>query len=117
MKLGQDERWVDCHQFFATNFDPETNLTEILENPGYWEDRQWKECKHHTISKTYDEDTIRVWSFVTTFRSFFLELQWCWYENKKPVPPLLENRLCLFLLRERKRREAKVQDFLKEDIS
>jgi len=41
-------------QFFATNFDPETNLTEILENPGYWEDRQWKECKHHTISRTYD---------------------------------------------------------------
>jgi len=44
----------DHGRFFATNFDPETNLTEILEDGGYWEDRQWKECKHHTVSRSYD---------------------------------------------------------------
>jgi len=44
----------DHGQFFATNFDPETNLTEILEDPGYWEDRKYQECKHHTVSRTYN---------------------------------------------------------------
>ena len=41
-------------KYFATNFDPEINLREILENVGYWEDRQWKECGHHEISMSYD---------------------------------------------------------------
>jgi len=44
----------DHGKFFATNFDPETNLIEILEDPGYWEDKQYKECKHHSISRTYN---------------------------------------------------------------
>jgi len=44
----------DHGRFFAPNFDPETNLTEILEDAGYWENRQWKECKHHTVSRSYD---------------------------------------------------------------
>lgn len=44
----------DHGKFFATNFNPETNLTEILEDAGYWEDGEYKECKHHTISRTYD---------------------------------------------------------------
>lgn len=44
----------DHGKFFATNFDPEINLREILENVGYWEDRQWQECGHHAKSKRYD---------------------------------------------------------------
>ncbi len=39
--------------FFATNFDPETNLNEIAEEVGYWEDRQWKECSPHSKSRTF----------------------------------------------------------------
>jgi len=41
-------------KFFATNFDAETNLTEILEDAGYFENGEYKECQHHTISRTYD---------------------------------------------------------------
>jgi saccharopine dehydrogenase-like NADP-dependent oxidoreductase len=44
----------DHGKFFATNFDPEINLTEILEDAGYWEDRQWKTCPHHSKSMTYE---------------------------------------------------------------
>jgi len=44
----------DHGKYFSTNFDPEINLREILEDVGYWEDRQWKECKHHEIAKSYD---------------------------------------------------------------
>ncbi len=44
----------DHGRFFATNFDPEINLREILEDVGYWEDGKWKECPHHSQSKTYD---------------------------------------------------------------
>lgn len=43
----------DHGRYFATNFDPEINLREILEDVGYWEDRQWKECAHHEISRSY----------------------------------------------------------------
>ena len=43
----------DHGKYFATNFDPEINLREILEDVGYWEDRQWKECGHHEISMSY----------------------------------------------------------------
>lgn len=41
-------------EFFATNFDPEINLREILEVAGYWEDRQWKELPHHSKSQAFD---------------------------------------------------------------
>ena len=41
-------------KFFATNFDAEVNLREIYETVGYWEDRQWKECPHHSKSMAYD---------------------------------------------------------------
>ncbi len=44
----------DHGKYFSTNFDPEINLREILEDVGYWEDRQWKECKHHEIYRSYD---------------------------------------------------------------
>ncbi|OQY50331.1 MAG: saccharopine dehydrogenase [Candidatus Parabeggiatoa sp. nov. 2] len=43
----------DHGQFFATNFDPEVNFREIFETVGYWEERQWKECEHHTKSMSY----------------------------------------------------------------
>jgi saccharopine dehydrogenase-like NADP-dependent oxidoreductase len=43
----------DHGKYFSTNFDPEINLREILEDVGYWEDRQWKECGHHEISMSY----------------------------------------------------------------
>ena len=42
----------DHGRFFATNFDPETNLNEIAEEVGYWEDRQWKQCPPHSKSRT-----------------------------------------------------------------
>ena len=40
-------------KFFATNFDPEINLREILEDVGYWENREWKECAPHSKKKRY----------------------------------------------------------------
>ena len=43
----------DHGKYFSTNFDPEINLREILEDVGYWEERQWKECGHHEISRSY----------------------------------------------------------------
>jgi saccharopine dehydrogenase-like NADP-dependent oxidoreductase len=43
----------DHGKFFATNFDPEINLREILEQVGYWEDRQWKECSPHSQSMEF----------------------------------------------------------------
>lgn len=43
----------DHGKYFATNFDPEINLREILEDVGYWENRQWKECGHHAKSMSY----------------------------------------------------------------
>ncbi|MCI5130330.1 MAG: saccharopine dehydrogenase family protein [Candidatus Electrothrix sp. EH2] len=43
----------DHGRFFATNFDPEINLREILEQVGCWEDRQWKECSPHSRSREF----------------------------------------------------------------
>jgi saccharopine dehydrogenase-like NADP-dependent oxidoreductase len=43
----------DHGKYFSTNFDPEINLREILEDVGYWEDRQWKECAHHEKFMSY----------------------------------------------------------------
>ncbi|MCI5122091.1 MAG: saccharopine dehydrogenase, partial [Candidatus Electrothrix sp. AUS4] len=43
----------DHGKFFATNFDPEINLREILEQVGYWEGRQWKECSPHSQSMEF----------------------------------------------------------------
>jgi len=48
----------DHGKFFATNFDPEVNLREILEDVGYWEDNQWKTCPHHSKSRTYQFPTV-----------------------------------------------------------
>ncbi|MCI5157499.1 MAG: saccharopine dehydrogenase family protein [Candidatus Electrothrix sp. AUS1_2] len=44
----------DHGKYFATNFDPEVNFREILENVGYWEDRRWKECPPHSRSMEFD---------------------------------------------------------------
>jgi len=40
--------------FFATNFNAETNLHEISEDVGYFEDNTWKQCSHLSKSRTYD---------------------------------------------------------------
>lgn len=44
----------DHGRFFATNFDPETNLREILEDAGYMENGDWKTCKRHSRSITFE---------------------------------------------------------------
>ncbi len=44
----------DHGRFFATNFDPETNLREILEDVVYWEDGEWKRIPHHAKWRDYD---------------------------------------------------------------
>ncbi len=41
-------------RFFATNFDPETNLREILEDVIYWENGRFVTIPHHSKSTTYD---------------------------------------------------------------
>ncbi len=41
-------------RFFATNFDPETNLHEISEDVLYWEDGDWVRIPCHSRSRTYD---------------------------------------------------------------
>lgn len=44
----------DHGKYFATNFDPEVNFREIVEEVGYWEDRQWKECPPHSRVMEFD---------------------------------------------------------------
>jgi len=41
-------------RFFATNFDPETNLREIMEDVIYWENGDFVTIPHHSKSITYD---------------------------------------------------------------
>ncbi len=41
-------------KYFATNFDPATNLHELMEEVGYWEDNIWKTCAPHSKSAVYD---------------------------------------------------------------
>lgn len=41
-------------EFFATNFDPEVNFREILDDVGYWQNRQWHECPPFSRSMQYD---------------------------------------------------------------
>lgn len=43
----------DHGKFFATNFDPEVNFRELLDDVGYWEDRQWHECPPFSRSTEY----------------------------------------------------------------
>ena len=40
--------------FFSTNFDPEINLREIIEEAGCLEDGQWRNYPHHSRSMEYD---------------------------------------------------------------
>jgi len=42
------------NRFFATNFDPEINLREILEDVIYWEDGEWKVIPHHSKKRVFD---------------------------------------------------------------
>ncbi len=41
-------------RYFATNFDPETNLREIMEDVVYWENDDWVTIPCHSKSMTYD---------------------------------------------------------------
>lgn len=44
----------DHGKFFATNFDPEVNLREIMEDVLYWENGNWVRIPCHSKSRTYD---------------------------------------------------------------
>lgn len=41
-------------RFFSTNFDPEINLREAIEDAGCLEDGQWRTFPHHSRSMDYD---------------------------------------------------------------
>lgn len=40
-------------RFFSTNFDPEINLRELIEDAGCLEDGEWRNYPHHSRSKEY----------------------------------------------------------------
>jgi saccharopine dehydrogenase-like NADP-dependent oxidoreductase len=44
----------DHGRFFATNFDPETNLREIAEDVWYWDDGAWRQVPCHRRTRTFD---------------------------------------------------------------
>lgn len=44
----------DHGHFFSTNFDPEINLREVIEDAGCLEDGQWRTYPHHSRSMEYD---------------------------------------------------------------
>lgn len=44
----------DHGHFFSTNFDPEINLREIIEEAGCLEDGEWRNYPHHSRSMEYD---------------------------------------------------------------
>jgi len=44
----------DHGQYFATNFDPEVNLREIMEDVLYWENGEWVTIPCHSKSRSYD---------------------------------------------------------------
>lgn len=44
----------DHGRYFATNFDPETNLREILEDVIYWDNGEFVTIPCHSKSRTYD---------------------------------------------------------------
>ncbi len=44
-----------CHgRFFSTNFDPEINLREVIEDAGCLEEGEWRTYPHHTRSTEYE---------------------------------------------------------------
>ena len=44
----------DHGKYFSTNFDPEVNLREIMEDVLYWEDGKWESIPCHSRSRSYD---------------------------------------------------------------
>ena len=44
----------DHGRYFATNFDPEVNLREIMEDVLYWENGEWLSVACHSKSRNYD---------------------------------------------------------------
>lgn len=41
-------------RFFSTNFDPEINLREVIEDAGCLEDGEWRTYPHHSRTTTFD---------------------------------------------------------------
>lgn len=41
-------------RFFSTNFDPEINLREVIEDAGCLEDGEWRTYPHHSRTKDFD---------------------------------------------------------------
>lgn len=50
----------DHGRYFATNFDPETNLREIMEDVIYWDDGKFVSIPCHSKSRTYDFPVVGV---------------------------------------------------------
>lgn len=50
----------DHGRYFATNFDPETNLREIMEDVIYWENGEFVSIPCHSKSRTYDFPVVGV---------------------------------------------------------
>ena len=44
----------DHGRYFATNFDPETNLREIMETAMRWQDGEWKGARPHSRRREFD---------------------------------------------------------------
>lgn len=44
----------DHGRFFSTNFDPEINLREVIEDAGCLEDGEWRTFPHHSRTLDYD---------------------------------------------------------------
>jgi saccharopine dehydrogenase-like NADP-dependent oxidoreductase len=44
----------DHGKYFSTNFDPEVNLREIMEDVLYWEDGKWVSIPCHSRSRSYE---------------------------------------------------------------
>ena len=44
----------DHGRYFATNFDPEVNLREIMEDVHYWQNGEWLSIPCHSKSRSYD---------------------------------------------------------------
>ena len=44
----------DHGRYFATNFDPDTNLREIREDVLYWQDGEFRQIPHHSRKMTVD---------------------------------------------------------------
>lgn len=51
----------DHGRYFATNFDPETNLREIAEDVIYFDEGQWRSVPCHSRERTFDFPDLGPW--------------------------------------------------------